>query len=453
MNSAAAAPPPCEESPQPLSKKQVKKLARRSAAREHMKDKKRMKKLEAREARLAHPPPPPEKKPALVHEPAVISRQDRKDALGGSMARAAFCTLVIDLEFEAQMSDTEKRSMILQTAYAYNSNRNAPRPFRLELRGAKSESFLGQGLQKHGAKEWNASLGFLFLNEPGVSGHQKDQYVYLTADSDVVLGVLEHDKVYVVGGLVDRNRHKGITMEKARALGVATARFPLDDFLASSTFSRVLTTNHAVDVLLEFQASGNWNQAFEKCLPKRKLLSDEQGAPTPADAKTRTAVVTGACAARGLAALEMLFRAGWSVLAVDADPGACDALLERCKGWARPAQDCPPVGLLATCVMDTSCRGDTTRLKNVVAARFPGGADLYIISCVPDCIEAASGLVVDLQVTWSLAAKPRFGVLASSATPTVQEREWTGDLAAHYPVRVFDGDLVESDLLRFAGGG
>jgi len=46
----------------------------------------------------------------------------------------------------------------------------------------------------------------------------------------------------VVGGLVDHNRHKGLTHRQCREAGVRTARLPIDEHLAMSQ-RRVLAVN------------------------------------------------------------------------------------------------------------------------------------------------------------------------------------------------------------------
>ena len=43
-----------------------------------------------------------------------------------------------------------------------------------------------------------------------------ESLVYLTADSPNVLESVDPKKVYIMGGIVDRNRLKGITFEKAQ---------------------------------------------------------------------------------------------------------------------------------------------------------------------------------------------------------------------------------------------
>ena len=39
--------------------------------------------------------------------------------------------------------------------------------------------------------------------------------MYLTADAEEEVEELEEDKVYIIGGLVDRNRHKNLTYIRA----------------------------------------------------------------------------------------------------------------------------------------------------------------------------------------------------------------------------------------------
>ncbi|KAB5519036.1 hypothetical protein DKX38_023355 [Salix brachista] len=64
---------------------------------------------------------------------------------------------------------------------------------------------------------------------------QKENLVYLTADSETVLDELDLKKIYIVGGLVDRNRWKGLTMKKANEQGIQTAKLPISSYLKMSS--------------------------------------------------------------------------------------------------------------------------------------------------------------------------------------------------------------------------
>ena len=97
--------------------------------------------------------------------------------------------------------------------------------------------------------------------------------VYLSADSPHVLSELRHDTVYVIGGLIDRNRHKGLAQARAEAAGITTARLPIDQFVQLQA-SRMLTTLHVVQILLAWQDCGrDWKRAFLTVIPPRKGLT------------------------------------------------------------------------------------------------------------------------------------------------------------------------------------
>lgn len=68
---------------------------------------------------------------------------------------------------------------------------------------------------------------------------RNEDLIYLTADSETVLEELDLKKVYVIGGLVDRNRWKGITLKKAEEQGIQTAKLPIGNFMKMSS-SQVL---------------------------------------------------------------------------------------------------------------------------------------------------------------------------------------------------------------------
>ncbi|KAK0673708.1 guanine-1-methyltransferase-domain-containing protein [Cercophora samala] len=93
--------------------------------------------------------------------------------------------------------------------------------------------------------------------------------VYLTSDSPYTLDRLEPGTAYIIGGIVDRNREKGLCYKRAQEYKVRHAKLPIGDFMAmQSRF--VLTTNQVVEIMGKWLQCGNWGQAFLEVIPKRK---------------------------------------------------------------------------------------------------------------------------------------------------------------------------------------
>ncbi|KAI9772068.1 MAG: tRNA (guanine(9)-N(1))-methyltransferase [Geoglossum simile] len=120
------------------------------------------------------------------------------------------------------------------------------------------------------------------------------EIIYLTSDSEHTLTHLSPYSTYIVGGIVDRNRHKGICYKRAMDRGVRTAKLPIGDYLnMASRF--VLATNHVVEIMLRWLECGDWAEAFSRVIPKRKggVLKKQSGIAGSGEAREAQSLVEG----------------------------------------------------------------------------------------------------------------------------------------------------------------
>ena len=177
--------------------------------------------------------------------------------------------IVIDFDFKQYMHEGEIRSIVQQTNYTYGMNGRAQYPCHLiltSITGAMKEAFDKQIPSRHSwiVTETPQSYSEMFEKE-------KDKLIYLTAEAEDEIQVLEKDKIYVVGGIVDKNRHKGLCYARAKEQGIATARLPIEEYV-NQTRSCVMCTNHVVEMLIKWQETKDWKQAFDAVVPQRKRM-------------------------------------------------------------------------------------------------------------------------------------------------------------------------------------
>ncbi|XP_051125329.1 tRNA (guanine(9)-N1)-methyltransferase-like [Andrographis paniculata] len=176
--------------------------------------------------------------------------------------------LVIDLKFSHLMNTTELHSLVQQIMYCYSLNGRCAVPAHIWLTGCHGE-MQEQLKQIPGYDKWimekeDRSYAEVFQEE-------KENLVYLTADSDNILEELDPKEIYIVGGLVDRNRFKGLTAMKAKEQGIRTARLPIETYIKMSS-SQVLTVNQVVEILLKFLGTKDWRDSFDQyCYYQTKM--------------------------------------------------------------------------------------------------------------------------------------------------------------------------------------
>lgn len=253
-------------------------------------------------------------------------------------------TVIFDCNFEEFMHDHELKSLGLQITRSYSDNRKAPFRFHLGISswgGKMKERF--DGIL---AKQYTSWKGFHFCEEDfvktsemskewmkGLKGgkvagalenacqnendnneedEEEGEIVYLSAESDNTLERLKPNGTYIIGGLVDKNRHKGLCYKRALERGIKTAKLPIGEYLQMGS-RKVLVTNHVLEIMLKWAEHDDWGKAFIEVLPKRKggvLKTDEDdGAEVGSDAEEEAAEEGPKEDARSLAGGEELLRA------------------------------------------------------------------------------------------------------------------------------------------------
>ena len=229
-------------------------------------------------------------------------------------------TLMIDCGFDNLMVDTERTSLCSQLTRCYSDNCKAPYRAHLavssfggHLKDRFDSILSGQYRSWKGvrffeddfvqvasqAREWMKNdkgskiIGALATdNESSETSllelSNNGEVVYLTSDSPNTLTELRPYSTYVIGGIVDKNRHKGICYKRALDQKMKTAKLPIGDYM-KMTSRFVLATNHVAEIMLRWLEVGEWGKAFLEVIPKRKggILKgkaeeeDEQSGPGP----------------------------------------------------------------------------------------------------------------------------------------------------------------------------
>ena len=230
----------------------------------------------------------------FVERGARIEARRRETAERKERRRAQLSSaygLVIDCDEDLTTTMERERwgSLMKQLRAAYERNCKTTAPFKMSFT-RMSEAFEEQmGRMNAGWENWHVvRLGKTLRETAAESETTAKSLVYLTADSERELREIEAGKTYVIGGFIDRNRHKGLTLRKARELGVEHARLPIGEVLETRG-APGLTVNQTADVLTSFLERGDWGEAIEAVVPARKVVKVATNRSNEADAKIKDA--------------------------------------------------------------------------------------------------------------------------------------------------------------------
>lgn len=149
-------------------------------------------------------------------------------------------SVAIDFDYDELMLDKDIDKCSKQMLRVYTENRKSSMPIKLHFTSIRENSRIEKSLNRNdGYKNWDVKIH----QESYLNLFDHNSIVYLTSDSDNVLTELEPNTVYIIGGLVDHNHHKGLSLKRAQENGLKTARLPLSEHIEMKTRS-VLTIVH-----------------------------------------------------------------------------------------------------------------------------------------------------------------------------------------------------------------
>lgn len=179
--------------------------------------------------------------------------------------------VILDCAFDDYMKEGEITSLARQITRCYSENRKTQHPVDMHISSMNKRLLEIFTENQHGQfRNWKPHFSY--------SDHDfenTDTTIYLSSDSDTVLETLEPGFTYVIGGVVDKGRHKDLCKNKAEGKDIKTARLPIDEHIKLSG-RRVLATNHVFELILKYLELKDWKAAFEATLPERKLNSEKQ---------------------------------------------------------------------------------------------------------------------------------------------------------------------------------
>ncbi|KAK1139977.1 tRNA (guanine(9)-N(1))-methyltransferase [Aspergillus melleus] len=203
-------------------------------------------------------------------------------------------TLVMDCGYDDLMNDKERKSLASQITRSYSDN--ARSPYRAHMIMSTFDKLLKERFDTVMRKTHESWKGISFIGEDfavaaeqakelmqgpkggelaGVFADKTDakpeggEVIYLSSDSPHTLTELKPYSTYIIGGLVDKNRHKGICYRAAEEKGIKTAKLPIGDYIQMAS-RKVLATNHVVEIMLKWLEVRDWGEAFMQVIPQRK---------------------------------------------------------------------------------------------------------------------------------------------------------------------------------------
>ena len=132
--------------------------------------------------------------------------------------------ILLDMSYSSLMNEMEKSSLITQITQAVGFFKKcSTRHFRIICINTSQD--MRERIESRGCKKWMIEIS----SEDFPNFTDSSKVVMLSPDAVDAIDDISKDKVYVIGGLVDRTRKKNFTLNKASERNLVALRLPIEE--------------------------------------------------------------------------------------------------------------------------------------------------------------------------------------------------------------------------------
>ena len=207
----------------------------------------------------------------------ILKEKEKENLLEAYNSNFIIC---FDLNFNHYMEKKEQKSLSSQLALCYNINKRNNKKINFYFTNMTQE--LMNILNKNDADKWKVH----YHDEPFYLIDDliklKKEFIYLSPDAEEELNDVSEDKIYIIGGIVDRTVIQNLSLNRIISLKnddnceikIVAKKLPLIKYI-KDVKNTVLNINTVVEILSLYadmdEDKKDWKTVFEKTLPKRKL--------------------------------------------------------------------------------------------------------------------------------------------------------------------------------------
>ena len=208
----------------------------------------------------------------------LLKEKQKENLLEGYNSNFIIC---FDLNYNSYMDWKEQKSLVSQLSLCYSINKHNKKKINFYFTNMSQD--LMDNLNKNGAEKWKVHYhnSPFYLIEELIKLNK--EFVYLTPHAEEDLEDVTDDKIYIIGGIVDRTVIKNLSLNRISNLkhdnnynkiNIISRKLPLLKYIKDLK-NIVLNINTVVEILSLYndmdEDKKDWKTVLETALPKRKF--------------------------------------------------------------------------------------------------------------------------------------------------------------------------------------